>query len=374
MNLKKVTLRNVRNINQLSLDTNQTTILIGANGSGKTSVLEAVELLYGSEQLLRGKKRDMIQKHKDKMTIQGEFSNKNKQNTTIKLEAILTPPQMRATTHYMINSKKTTRRSINQNYNTVSFSNNDLRLLHGAPARRRRFIDEVASIIHTRQHHQLVSRYEHALQQRNKLLAQIVIHKTRRKDEEFNFWTNKLIETGSSVIYNRISTFEIIVKTFKTIYTQFNTPPLTCFNYKSSLKIDHAISQDEISSKFRTNIEKSREKEEYVGHTIIGPHIDDIYIEQNKVNIVDIFSRGEQRKIIIMLKVCEKNIIQDVKKNNPLMLLDDVLFELDDANKFLITQNFNDLQTIYTGTKKEDFPLSILNNADIFSLQEGSLC
>lgn len=332
MIIKNIKLVNFRNRQEYSLNFNDNiTLILGDNGFGKTSILEAIYILTrgksfratDAEILNRGSSFYRIElEYQNGETISASYDGNNKIFHTI--------------------DKKSKRLPKNYKYPTVLFLPSDLNLISHSPGRRREYFDLLLGQLNENYSTSL-SRYEKALRQRNELLKKD--HKTR---EMMFSWDIMLSQYGTKILKIRNE----CVKNFNQHLTEI---------YQSI-----AENQDEVHISYKTDMETVREdeylkqlelsftKDSYLGHTSFGVHRDDYVFEFNHKPANGSASRGETRSIVLALKFIEANQIYQKINQPPLILLDDVFSELDAPRRRALVKNFRDNQIIITSVESMD--------------------
>lgn len=330
MIIKSIKLTNFRNHKSYSLNCKPTTTLIlGENGCGKTSVLEAIYILTQGKSF-RATDPDIIKRDTDYYLIELEYDTGEK----------IIASYDKKTKTYKIEDKKTRRLSNKNKYPVILFLPSDLNLITGAPSRHRDYFDRFFSIL-SLEYNTALSKYNKALTQRNKLL----------KDEFINSATifpwNILLAKNGVILNNLRQRF--IAKINQTLTE----------TYRSI-----AENEDDVEIKYTTDInnpteneylnllEKNYEKDRILGHTSFGVHRDDFEFIFNDTKADGSASRGETRSIILALKFIEAKIITETLGKKPIILLDDVFSELDNKRRKCLINNFKNHQVIITSVEK----------------------
>ena len=305
------------------------TIITGANGSGKTSLLEAVYLsLQGSS--FRGSDGDILQKGGPWWKI--DITLNDQQNRTIKFE----PEKATSRKQFIIDSKTTARIPQKLKHPVVLFEPEDLRLLHGSPARRRQFIDRFVSQLNPL-YGPALRKYERALKQRNNLLKNAYIH-----DDQLFAWNVALAEHGAYIIEQRIAFIEQLNQNLAQLYQD-----IAGTHDEVSIHYSHTFVGD-IKQKLLNELHAHLERDRYLGSTSVGPHRHDVIFEINNSPALSTASRGEARTIVLALKFLEVDIIEQLTGKTPIVLLDDVFSELDASRQKLLTSHLKGHQIIIT--------------------------
>ncbi len=307
----------------------EVTIITGANGSGKTSLLEAVYLsLQGSS--FRGTDSDLLQKLGPWWRI--DITLDDEQTRTIKFD----PEKVTSRKQFVIDSKTTARLPQKQKHPVVLFEPEDLRLLHGSPARRRQFIDRFISQLNPL-YGPALRKYERALKQRNNLLKSAY-----NSDDQLFAWNIALAEHGAYVIEQRIAFIEQLNQNLAQLYQD-----IAGTHDEVSIHYSHTFVGD-IKQKLLNELHAHLDRDRYLGNTSVGPHRHDVIFEINNSPALSIASRGEARTIVLALKFLEVEIIEKLTGKTPIILLDDVFSELDATRQKLLTSQLTGHQIIIT--------------------------
>ncbi|MBR3253062.1 DNA replication and repair protein RecF [Candidatus Saccharibacteria bacterium] len=330
MLIKSISLKNFRNHTDYFLKCNPTTTLIlGENGCGKTSVLEAIYILTQGKSF-RATDPDIIKRETDFYRIEINF------DTGVKI--IATYDNLNKT--FQISDKKTKRLSAKNKYPVILFLPSDLNLISGSPSRRRDYFDRFFSTLNPI-YASVLNKYEKALSQRNKLLKTEYI----KKDTLFP-WDLILAKNG------------LILKNFRHQFIEEINQYLTT-TYRSiaenndEITIEYTTDYNEITeAEFLKLLEQKYEKDRVLGHTSIGVQRDNYEFIFNQKPADGSASRGETRSIILALKFIEARLIVEKLNQKPIILLDDVFSELDNKRRSCLINNFKNHQVIITSVEK----------------------
>ncbi len=329
MIIQSLTVENVRSHQRFSHQFSDTvTVITGPNGSGKTSLIEAIMVALDGRSF-KGSDAELLRRGSDWWRIDLELDD---QSRTVKYQ-----PGTTKRKQFIVDDKSTLRLPAASKYPIVLFEPDDLRLLHGSPARRRLFIDRFASQL-VPDYGRVLRRYERALLQRNKLL------KNGSNNDTLFAWNVSLAKYGAQIIDIRVRLIERLNGglggTYQTIAQTHDAATL----HYSHTVIDHT------EQKLLTELEARTERDKVLGFTGIGPHRHDVLFRFNDAPAIGSASRGEVRTIILALKFLEVDIIQEVTDQPPIVLLDDVLSELDDQRQTHLATKFRNHQIIMTST------------------------
>ena len=331
MIIKSISLKNFRNHTEYHLDCKPTTTLIlGENGCGKTSVLEAIYILTQGKSF-RATDPDIIKRDTEFYTIKLEYDTG---------EQVVASYDHKSKT-YKIKDKKTKRLSAKNKYPIILFLPSDLNLVTGSPSRHRDYFDRFFSIL-DQNYASAINKYNKAIIQRNKLLKEEQIEKSAL------FPWNVLLARNGIIIKNIRSKLieeinQLLTPTYHTIADN---------NDEIEIKYTTDLLDSLTENEYLNLLEKNYQKDQYLGHTSFGVHRDNFEFIFNQ-NLADgSASRGETRSIILALKFIEAKIINEKLNQKPIILLDDVFSELDNKRREALVSNFKNHQVIITSVEK----------------------
>ncbi|RKW01955.1 MAG: DNA replication and repair protein RecF [Candidatus Saccharimonas sp.] len=344
MILKTLRVQNFRTHSDFILEIGEkSTLISGANGSGKTSLLEAIYFaLQGTS--FRSSDKEILRNDGSSWFRIDLKDSKDSLRTIIFNDAV-----QKSKKQFLVDGNKKARLGANLRIPVVLFEPDDLQLLSGSPTRRRNFLDYFLSQIFP-SFQLALARYNKALKQRNNLLKRDNVS----KDELFP-WNLMLAEYGAEIISKRQDFLELLNSKIEEVYFEIS-------GVKDEIKIDYLgekVSKNEILAILSENIERDK----ILGYTNFGPHKHDIQFIFNKKPAQNVASRGENRSLVLALKFIETDILADLTSKRPIVLLDDVFSELDDDRQKLLTKHFSKYQTIITSTneiKVEDCKITSL--------------
>lgn len=277
------------------------------------------------------KEKDLIHQGSSLARIQGTVGD-------TELEIIVATPEISAhhsmLKKFLINGIARRRVDFMGKLPLVLFTPLDLDVVIGSPGQRRRFLNEVLEQV-DHEYRLALSNYEKGIRQRNALLEQ-AREEGRRDPSRFEYWDQMVIENGQKVSSKREEFISFL-----------NQMPKDIFPF-------HMEYDSSIISKER--LLQYKDAEMGAGVTLVGPHRDDFFLFMNKSdqNEVKSFgSRGQQRLVILQLKVLQLSFMEDRLGQRPLLLLDDIFSELDAGHIQLVLDTIGKQQTILTTTHKE---------------------
>lgn len=358
MKLKKLNLKNYRNCANIELDfKGQKILIIGKNAQGKTNILESIYLLSDIKSPRTSTMLDLIKFDEDGFEINAEVE---KNNTDIELDFTYNQEKKR---EFKINKVKSTAKNFKQVVKTVLFSTKDLLLLRGTPQDRRDWLDRAISQIYPAYDERL-SKYEKIRIQKNNLLKSDFVDETL-----LEIYNEQLVITGANIIFLR----KKFLKEIELLASRKHK--LISDEEKFSLNYTCPESEiEKISEYLKTELIQKRQEEFARKQACVGPHRDDIEFMINDIDAVKFASQGQQRTLVLALKLGELDIIKSKTGFSPILLLDDVLAELDEARQnYLLNSIDSDVQTIITSVDTILFEEDYLKDVQIFKVEKGSI-
>ncbi len=309
------------------------TVITGMNGSGKTSLIEAIYLaLQGTS--FRGSDKDLLQYGADWWRV--DIQTKDSAIRTVKFE----PSRLSGKKQFTVDDKKSYRLAPAHKYPVVLFEPDDLRLISGSPTRRRQFIDRLISQVDP-QYGLSLRKYERALKQRNALLKKHLV-----ATDDLFVWNVTLGEYGAYIIAQRVRFIE-------QLNAQLNDAYNTIAHSKDIVSIHYSDTMiDNTQQKLMSELHARMDRDKLLGFTSIGPHRHDIIFRFNDNLALAAASRGEVRSIILALKFLEVTMIENATNLPPIILLDDVFGELDSERQVHLASSFAGKQVVITSTTK----------------------
>ena len=384
MYLRHLHLRQFRNYRdqEVKFDAAKT-ILVGDNAQGKSNLLESVELLSTLKSHRAIRDRDLILDGKLAGQIQGSLE---RQLGNIDLTLTLRSQGKRTVA---VNGE-TLRRHLDflSILNVVHFSSLDLDLVRGGPEVRRNWLDRLLVQLEPVYAH-ILQQYNQVLRQRNALLKKIRQRKIAAETTgslysipagELALWDAQLATTGARVIRRRQRLLQRLVPLATEWHGAISgSIEVLQMEYLANVTIDskELIIQDSLEGVRQAFLEKIKARaiaEQYQGTTVVGPHRDDVTFTINNTPARQYGSQGQQRTLVLALKLAELQLIEQVVKEPPLLLLDDVLAELDlHRQNQLLEAITNRFQTLITTTHLGCFDGQWLQDTQILSVQSGNI-
>lgn len=369
MNLSKLKLTDYRNCGDLELNFNKSKILIiGKNAQGKTNILESIYFLSCLKTPRTSNLSELIKFDTDYFKIEAGIV---KANTNIDLLFSYNTEKKR---ELKVNGIKTSIKDFKLVLKTVLFSTSDLLLLRGAPQDRRDWLDRAISQIYPAYDDRL-SKYDKIRVQKNNFFKECV--KTGQiNDSLLDVYNEQLSVSGSNIIYIRKKFIKEIEKIAKEKHRTISETEELSIKYDSNfLGISNEIEEIEIiQQKFLESLNERKTEEIRRCQSCVGPHRDDIVFYINNQEATRFASQGQQRTIVLALKLSELDIITDKTGDEPVLLLDDVLAELDDLRQNYLLKSINpNTQTVITSVDTILFEDEFLKDVEIYKIENGKL-
>ena len=357
MYIESVQLKNFRNYDSLELDLAQgTNIFYGNNAQGKTNILEAVYVCCTTKSHRGAKDRDMIRFGEDESHIKLQIK-KGAVPCRIDMHLKKNKPKGIA-----INGIPIRRASeLFGLANMVFFSPEDLNIIKNGPGERRRFMDAELCQLDKLYLTDLAG-YNHVLNQRNKLLKDM--YKRPDLGATLDVWDMQLVQYGEKIIQRRLRFIEEVNAIIGDIHHK-----LTGGRERIGLSYEPGCG----ALSLEAALEKNRERDIRMKSTSVGPHRDDICFMAGGIDIRRFGSQGQQRTAALSLKLSEIELVRQIIKDTPVLLLDDVLSELDKHRQNYLLDSIHDIQTLITCTGVEDFVNHRFSINKVFHVQNGQV-
>ncbi len=378
MFLKSLHLRQFRNYrDQVVSFVAPKTILVGDNAQGKSNLLEAVELLATLQSHRTSRDRDLVQDGSAESRIMATLEHAM---GTVDLAMTLRSSGRRSVA---VNGQ-TLRRQLDflGTLSAVEFSSLDLELVRGGPGYRRAWIDTLLVQLEPVYAH-ILQQYGLVLRQRNALLKQRhskstpaigAPHRQTTAPDPMQLaaWDAQLAALGTRVIRRRARAINRIASLAEFWHREIsNSSETLVVQYLPNVPLE----QDDpaqIQQAFLSKIQQRAIAEQMQGTTLVGPHRDEIGFTINQTPARQYGSQGQQRTLVLALKLAELKLIEAVIGEPPLLLLDDVLAELDPKRQRKLLETIQDrFQTLITTTHLDSFDAQWLRSSHVLQVQEG---
>ena len=374
MKIKSLKLLYFRNYLSTNIEVHPSlNVLVGNNANGKTNIIESIFCLALGKSYRTKSDSECIM-FGETATAMSCIVNKNDRELDIMLGI-----NNKGKSAKIAGIKKTKLTDFVGELNVVLFSPEDLQIVKGSPALRREFMNREFYQF-SRIYHKYYLMYQHLLKQRNSYLKDM---RKNPKDElslaYLETLTSQLAKVALYITKERVSFVQDISKlTYKNMLNISNGQETLKIKYKSSVLDALNISEINDESFTEENLTKVMMKKSFDdimrGSTKIGPQHDDLEFYINDLDAKMYASQGQQRSIVLSLKLAEINYLKEKTGTYPVLLLDDVLSELDKNRQLKLLDAINEnVQTFITTPSISDIKEDLLKKAKVFKIEDGNI-
>ena len=350
MKLKKLSLKNFRNFENLESEfCDGINIFCGENGSGKTNLLEAVWMLSGVKSFRGTHDKDLIKLGQKNAEIKAISESGG-----VERELKLTFGDKK--TAFVENKAQKSPQELSEYVGISCFSPADLELASEGPSVKRKCLDLTLSVLFPK-YAAAMKIYLRALDQRNAVLRDARYH---REIEGMLYPIEFNMERAAEVIVAyRKRLIELYSEIFPEIYKKISGGKETA-GIVYLPKCEKGLS---------LALKNSRREDILSGNTSFGPHRDDVLLTLDNGDIKVFASQGQKRSVALSLKLAEAAVIERVRGEKPIILLDDVMSELDPARQARLIMSLDGSQVFITCCDREN--IKSLEKGKVFEIKEG---
>lgn len=335
MQVSRVRLHNFRSYELFEAEfSEQGTVIVGPNGTGKTNLLEAIYIsLRGTS--WRGSLSDTMRTNSSQTTIVTELPREIRRVQFLQ-------DNYKIDKAFQINENKSKILTAKNRLPVILFEPNELRLISSSPTRRREFLDGLISRLDTQFEKNLRS-FNRTLLQRNELLKN---HQDTPSWQDHLFaWDIKFVQTAKLIAEARANFLYANESQLSNLYTS-----LAGTSTDFAVEYLPCVDLDNYEQLLLNRLQTSREYEIATGHTVEGPQREDFQIFLHSQPAVKVASRGEMRTVMLAFKILELELQTARSETKPIILLDDVFSELDSTREQLLQEAIASHQSIITTT------------------------
>ena len=356
MKLKHLRLFNFRNYKSLDFVPGENiNVLYGLNASGKTNLLESIYMSIRATSFRSLKDFDLINIDENSSSIITRYMTEDyKDDFRIEISKF-------ENKKLFINDDKVNTKEYRKSRFVVLFNPEDLNIIKYSPKERRKFLDDLLSNIDLNYDFYMY-KYRRLLFERNKLL------KMNMDRNLLDVYDREIVRNGTKIIIMRLKTIKKLNEIAKKHYKNLSGDDLN-ITYLSTVPV--FVDEEELMENYFRILKESLPKDLEKRYTTIGPHRDDLDFKINKFSSKSYGSQGEQRSIVLSLKLAEADLIRDLYKTKPLLLLDDVFSEIDSKRSRYLLHSLKDLQTFITTTEADEFLKSV--DANFYMVSQGRI-
>ena len=345
--LSRIILSNFRNFAELDLALPPgVVVLCGANAQGKTSLLEAVYLLAIARSFRAENEREVVNfaaAREGQQALVGGLLERNDQRIQVYVGySCSSAPAVdvleasgKTSLHYSVrkeirvNRVRRTAADLVGTVGAVLFNADDIQLVQGPPARRRRYLDILVSQADPL-YLKTLQRYTQVVRQRNRLLR--LLREGRADNSELEFWDDRLVGEGAWLIWQRAQALTLLADLCADHHRNLSNPgELLSLEHLPSVTVGEDV--DATAGHFRQALAGQRPRELATGATAVGPHRDDFQLLVDGLDMGTFASRGQARTLALTLRLAEASYLAQVRQDEPVVLLDDVLSEMDEDRR-----------------------------------------
>ena len=352
MYINNLKIKNFRNYENQEIDFDKNiNIIYGNNGQGKTNLLEAIYICSIGKSYRTSREKEVIKFGEEFTNIELNVEKEDrKRNIKVNISE--------NNKNIILNNIKVKKFSeILGNLNIVMFTPDDIDIIKLGPTKRRKFLDIMISQLRPN-YVNCLNLYKNTLEQRNEYLKQI--NNKIINDNMIEIWDEKLAEYGEK-IYNYRNEF------INKIKEKINNIQGKISEEKEFIEIEYTSDCFD-KKEYIKKLQFSKDRDIIRGYTSKGIHRDDFTIYINKKELETYGSQGQQRSVVLSLKLCELEIIYEEIGEYPVLLLDDFMSELDENRRTKFIENIEKAQVIITCTDKIK-----INKAKYFNIENGKV-
>lgn len=380
MHLSHLSLKNFRNYADTELDLSPgLSVFRGGNAQGKSNLLEAIYLLALTKSTRAENERDVIRFEAAEETpytrLIGIAQRKDGRQVEVQVDMAIAPGQPGSPNgvyqkRIRVNGLPKPAAQVVGTIAAVLFSADDLSLISGSPANRRRYMDVLLSQV-DREYLKVLQRYQKVMTQRNHLLKRI--REGLAGQDELTFWNDELSQQGARITERRRTAMESLASLASDAYASMAAEDgELVVTYEPS--IDQTGTPEEVAAYISTRLATVRTREIQMAQTLVGPHRDELRTTIGGVDVSQYGSRGQIRTVALSLRLAEAGYLTQTLGEEPILLLDDVLSELDEARQLRVLEAACGAeQALMTMVDGERHPSELKEAVATFWIEAGAI-
>ena len=374
MFLANVSLFDFRNYAELDLGLERsTTVFFGGNAQGKTNLLEAVALTALTRSPRTQQATELVRFGQPAARVTCAVQTDTaRHELEVRIATTPGPPVTHASKQFSLDGIHKSSGEMMGWLRVVLFWPDDLQLVKGSGDGRRRFLNTLLSQIDPR-HARELNRYGHVLEQRNALLR--AVRDGRQAAHDLDYWTVALAESGATIMVERqrrLLELQPVAAAFHRELTD-DGERLEVRYRPAGARIGEAP-VELVAAQLNAAMVESRDEEIGRGQTVVGPQRDDVEVWLDDHEARLFASQGQQRSAVLSLKLAELHYLAEVTGEQPVLLLDDVMSELDPSRRErLLAALEPGPQALITAADLHDLPKSILERSAVFRVERGAI-
>ncbi len=338
MGLHELTLRNFRLFRELTFepDHDAITVLISPNGTGKTSVLEAVYALATASSFRTSAASDMIRNGEAIAEVHGVIFQRERR---VQVDLTLTRGVRNTTKRMLVNGQRPrSRAEVAEALPLTVFTPEGVDVIRGGPEHRRSYLTTLLTDVEPLTG-ETIERFARVLSQRNALLRALEGNRpSPSQQSELELWTSDFCEISAELLAHRTALTESLDPLVATFYRELS----------DSDSVVNVAYERSWHGELRDALVASFDDDRFRGYTTVGPHRDDLLISLEGRDARRQASQGEQRSLALALRLAGHELVHQRRGVDPLLLLDDVFSELDPARSHRLLSLLPAGQTLVT--------------------------
>ncbi len=370
MRVAEIALEDFRSYGELALAPGPgVTALVGANGAGKTNVLEAIHLLARGDSPRVHDDTELVRWGANTARVRAHVARPEGDRRLEMLLFAPPPGERRRPRRVLIDGSGKRADEMSGELVVVAFFPQDVELLGAAPSARRRFLDSMLGQVE-RAHRRETRELQRVLEQRNALL------RAARDDmalpaAEMAFWDRELVRLAAAVSLRRSRLVTELGDAFREATTRFSGAAALTLAYAGQVEGD---TLEERAAGYEGVLREKRDRERWQGTTLVGPQRDDLSVSAEGRALPSFASRGEHRSAVLALKLAEAAWLRSRTGEPPVFLLDDVLSELDGSRREALAAAIpDDAQAFLTAALATALPDVLRERAEVLPVRRGEV-
>ena len=380
MYVSHLSLTNFRNYHHLELDIPEGLLMFcGGNGQGKSNLLEAVYLLAIAKAHRASSDREAIcrtsledRDHAQVLSIVQRGQDRVRIMVDMRLEGSAVEggqPYLRK--NIKVNGIHVPVSDLVGVVNAVLFDAEDIQLVSGPPATRRRYLDILVCQL-DRTYLRALQKYQRVVYQRNHLLR--LIRERRAQIRELEFWNETIVQEGVYITLRRHQVVQELRHLVSDLHRELTEAQEEInMDYVPGIPLE-GVEKEDIHRSFERTLEEGQERDLALGSSQWGPHRDDVRLMVGGMEAANYASRGQARTLALTLKLAEGALLERERGEPPILLLDDVLSELDASRRRRLLEYVSrSQQAIVSTTDLDRIEEPLLAHASKFLVEKGNI-
>jgi DNA replication and repair protein RecF len=384
MHLTRLSLTNFRNYDRQSFEfAPGMVLLLGENAQGKTNVLEAAFMLATGKSERVSVDADLISWNvrEEAQPFAQISGHALRGGNEIDVEVTIAGREgaggrLVASKRFKLNGVAKRASDVIGSVLAVMFTTDDMELVRGAPAGRRRYLDTMLSQA-DRPYARALTSYGKVVTQRNALLKRIGEGGAKR--DELAYWDDELARDGATLISARARALQQVAPSATASHARLSGEREELgvvyqprFDESWTLERLTEASHDEIAAALSERLKTGQPRDIGAGLTLTGPHRDDVALTLGGEPASSFASRGQQRTAALALRLAETQFLRDASGEQPILLLDDMLSELDEHRRESVLGAIEAEQVLVTSADPDRFSKRIVKNAQVWRIENGA--